>query len=93
MMKMEAVLELCITQEVIDRYASIGCTVFGQLLLEAMGYNADCTLFCKCNVGGYNIAWVLENGEEYCKTFFAEELLESLKGKSLSLTMEVRKDG
>ena len=92
-MKMEAALDLCVTEEVIEKYASIECTDFGQVLLEAMGYNAVCILFCKCSSGGYNIGWGLENGEEYIKRFFVNELLEALKGKTLYLTMEVRKDG
>ena len=93
MMNLEADLELCITEEVIAKYASIECLTFGDMLVQAMGYNADCILFCKCSVGGYNIRWCFENGDKYCKTFSVEELLNAMKGKILKLTMEVRKDG
>lgn len=93
MMKMKAALELCITEDIIHKYASIECLTFGNMLLQAMGYNADCILFCNCSVGGYNIGWCLENGNEYCKTFYIDELLNAMKGKTLELNMEVRRDG
>lgn len=80
-----------ISIEDLDKRAMIGDTLFGDILLEAMGYNATCFLFCKSNNGGYNIAWGTANGQEYIKTFFAGELLQALKGKTLNITTSITK--
>jgi hypothetical protein len=64
-----------ITEENIERYAIERNTDYGNILLKNMCYNAFCTLFCKCNKGGYNIAWALENGNEFIRTFEPVELM------------------
>ena len=43
-MTMKVALDL-ITEETIDKYASISCTEFGDILLQAMGINCGCTCF------------------------------------------------
>lgn len=75
----------------IDNRAERRDEIFGDVLLKAMGYGPTCicTVFCKCKRGGYNIGWMLENGDEYINTFTLDELLRGLKGKSLKIIMQV----
>ncbi|MBS5080409.1 MAG: hypothetical protein KH031_09640 [Clostridiales bacterium] len=76
-----------IYKETIDRYADIESDVFGNIILQAMGYNASCVMFCKCSKDdeSYNISWVLANGEQYVKTFSIEEILKALQGIKLAI--------
>lgn len=82
-----------IDKETIDQYAEIESDVFGDIVLQAMGYNASCAMFCKCSKDNksYNISWVLENGEQYVKTFCIEEILRAFQGKVLNLKFELLK--
>lgn len=89
-MKSTIALE-CTTKETIEAYASIRSCLFGQIILESMGYNGDCTCFCKCKAGGYNIGWMIRTGDEFIKTFSLEEIVESFSGKILRVTTEVTK--
>ena len=59
----------------IEKYATDWNVDFGDILLTAMGYNANCILFCKCKNGGYNLAWITENGDEFIKTFYIEDFI------------------
>lgn len=60
------------------------------ILVDALGINGSANVFCKCKNGGYNLSWVLGNGEEYVKTFSEEELLDALKGKIVDYELRVR---
>lgn len=61
------------------------------ILVDALGINGSANIFCRCRLGGYNLSWVLENGEEYAKTFSEEELLNALKGKIVDYSLNIRK--
>ena len=61
------------------------------ILVDALGINGSANVFCKCKYGGYNLSWVLGNGEEYVKTFSEEELLDALKGKIVDYELRIRK--
>ena len=61
------------------------------ILVDALGINGAANLFCKCRCGGYNISWVLSNGEEYAKTFSEEELLNALQGKIVDYDLKIRR--
>lgn len=76
-------------KEIIDAYASIRCEEFGQVILDSMGYNAECIWFGKCKEGGYNIGWALQRGDEFIKTFSFEEIAKAFCGKTLTITTEV----
>lgn len=89
MNKVRSLLEKTVTPEIIDAYASIECLYFGDVILQAMGYNAVCIMFCKCRTGGYNLGWGLEDGKEYAKTFQTEEILKAFEGKLLKLDISV----
>lgn len=60
------------------------------ILIDALGINGTSNLFCKCNTGGYNLSWILENGDEYMKTFSEDELLASLKNKIIDYEIKVK---
>lgn len=62
------------------------------MLVDALGINGSANVFCKCKNGGYNLSWVLENGDEYMQTFSEEELLNSLKGKIVDYSIKIRRD-
>ncbi len=79
-------------KEVVDEYASIRNIYFGQVILDAMGYNAGCVSFCKCKSGGYNIHWMTRAGDEFRKTFYWEEIHEAFKGKTLDVSIKVSKN-
>lgn len=68
--------------------------VFGDIILQAMGYapTCTCTVFCKCKRGGYNIGWMLENGDEYINTFTLGDILARLKGKQVKVDIRVTSD-
>lgn len=88
-MTMKVALEL-IPKETIDKYADIECDVFGEILVKAMGINGNCLLFKHSkHEGCYRIGWILDNGEEYHATFDYDTIVRSLKGKSMTLTMDV----
>lgn len=74
--QMNNLLNIEITEENIEKQAIKRNIDFGDILLKNMGYNAECTVFCKCNQGGYNIAWIIENGNEYIHTFDIAELMK-----------------
>lgn len=80
-----------IDKETVDQYAEIESDVFGGIILQAMGYDASCAMFCKCSKdnASYNISWVLANGEQYVKTFCIEEILMAFQGKVLNLKYSV----
>lgn len=59
------------------------------ILIDALGINGSANVFCKCKYGGYNLSWVLENGNEYVQTFSEEELLNALNNKVVEYTMKV----
>ena len=84
-----------VTVEVLDQFAdmeNIWGQMFGGIILDTMGYDADCFLFCKCSKGGYNIGWRLENGTQYVsKTFSADEILQSFQNKSIDVSVKVKK--
>ena len=60
------------------------------ILVDVLGINGSAHVFCKCKDGGYNLSWVLDNGEEYVKTFSEEELLNALNGKIVDCELRVR---
>ena len=60
------------------------------ILVDALGINGSAHVFCKCKDGGYNLSWVLDNGEEYVKTFSEEELLNVLQDKIVDCELRVR---
>lgn len=92
MMKSTATIALeYTTEETICAYASIGSTFFGDIILEAMGINGGCTVFCKCKNGGVNIGWMTRTGDEFMRTFSLKEIIESFSGKILDITTEVTK--
>ena len=62
-----------------------------EILVNALGINGDANIFCKCMYGGYNLSWVLENGNEYMQTFTEEELLNALLGKIVDYELKVRR--
>lgn len=37
-----------ISKETIDNYAKIKSDIFGDIILQTMGYKVDCQMFCKC---------------------------------------------
>lgn len=56
-------------------------TIFGSMILYALGIRAACTTFCKSAryAGLYVLSWILDNGEEYHDLFSEEEIMEALK--------------
>lgn len=87
-----------IDPESIDRYASIGCSTFGDILLAAMNYDADCTFFCRCSEieNAYNIGWVTESGAAFARTFPIQTLMRYINDSQRSLTISFsidREDG
>ena len=60
------------------------------ILIMALGINGSAHVFCKCKDGGYNLSWVLGNGEEYVKTFSENELLNVLQDKIVDGELRVR---
>lgn len=60
------------------------------ILVDALGINGDANFFGKCQTGGYNLSWILSNGNEYAKTFSEEELLAALKNKVVNYDLRVR---
>lgn len=88
-----ALLEECLTEEIVDSYASIESTTFGNVVLGALGINGDCVEFRKSlTKGNYIITYGLENGEEYRKTYMISEIMQAFKGKTLHMEMEVKRD-
>lgn len=90
------VAEFYINSKTLDWATEEGCpSVFNDyvadILIDALGINGSANVFCKCKHGGYNLSWVLENGEEYAKTFSEEELLSALKGKVIDYELRVRR--
>lgn len=61
------------------------------ILVDALGINGSADVFCKCKYGGYNLSWVLENGNEYIRTYSEEELLNALKGKIVDYELKIRR--
>lgn len=59
------------------------------ILIDALCINGSANVFCKCKYGGYNLSWVLKNGNEYVQTFSEEELLNALNNKVVEYTMKV----
>lgn len=88
-----ALLEECVTEEMVDNYASIESTTFGTVVIGALGINGDCVGFRKSTTkGNYNIGWVLENGTEYLHTYTISEIMQAFKGKTLHIEMEVKRE-
>ena len=96
MKKLQTVILDLLPMETIDNYFENDDTMFGDILLKAMGYEATCTFLARCKRGNrngwYNIGWMLENGDEYANTFSPEEIKRALKGKTLTLYAEVKYD-
>lgn len=88
-MVMKVALDL-IPKGRIDEYAEMNCHVFGDILLEAMGYNASCAAFTKRADGKYNIDYALDDGAEFSHTLVYEDIRRALEGKSLTLTTSVK---
>lgn len=59
------------------------------ILILSLGINGSPEVFCKCANGGYNLSWILENGEEYIMTFSEEELLSSLEKKYVAQEIKI----
>lgn len=96
MTRLEEIMKMLmnyIDKETIDQYADIESDIFGDIILQAMGYNASCAMFCKCSKDdeSYNISWVLANGEQYVKTFCTEEIIRAFQGKVLNLQYSVER--
>ena len=88
-MTMRVALDL-IPKETIDDYAGIECTVFGDILVKALGINGGCTLFKRCKHGDcYILAWIADDGEVYDARFDLDTIMRSLKDKHMTLTMDV----
>lgn len=81
-----------IDKETIDQYAEIESDVFGNIILQAMGYNASCAMFRKHSKDdeSYNISWMLANGEQYVRTFCIDEIVRAFQGKVLNLQYSVK---
>ena len=91
------VAEFYIDSKTLDWVTTESCpSIFNEyvadILVDALGINGSANVFCKCKNGGYNLSWVLENREEYVKTFSEEELLNALKGKIIDYELRVRKE-
>lgn len=89
------VAEIYIDSKTLDWATRVGCPlVFKEyvidILTDALGINGSATVFCKCKHGGYNLSWILENGNEYVKTFSEKELLNALKGKVVDCELRVK---
>ena len=88
-----ASLEVCLTEEIVDLYASIRSSIFGDIVLGALGINGDCIEFRKSlTKGNYIITYGLENAKEYQKTYRIDEIMKAFKGKTLHMEMEVKRD-
>ena len=90
------IADFYIDSKTLDWATTEGCpSIFNEyiadILVDALGINGDANLFCKCRCGGYNLSWVLENGNEYTQTFSEEELLDALKGKIVDYELRIRK--
>ena len=90
------VADFYINSETLKWATEKGCpSIFNEyiadILVDALGINGTSNVFCRCQLGGYNLSWVLENGEEYARTFSEEELLDALKDKIVDFTIKVRK--
>ena len=89
------VADFYIDSKTLDWATTEGCpSIFNEyvadILVDALGINGSANVFCKCKNGGYNLSWVLENGEEFAKTFSEEELLNALKEKIVDCELRVR---
>ena len=89
------VAEFYIDSKTLDWATKEGCpSVFNEyvadILVDALGINGSANVFCKCKNGGYNLSWVLKNGNEYVKTFSEEELLNTLKEKIVDYQLRVK---
>ena len=62
------------------------------ILVKALGMNGTSNVFCKSISGGYNLSWILQNGEEYIRTFSEEELLRALKNKTIKENIQVNEN-
>ena len=88
-MTMQVALDL-IPKETIDDYADIECTVFGDILVKALGINGGCTLFKHSKHDDcYILAWTTDDGEIYDARFDLDTIMRSLKGKIMEMTMDV----
>lgn len=90
------VAEFYIDSKTLDWATEEGCpSIFNEyvadILVDALGINGSANVFCKCKNGGYNLSWVLKNGNEYVNTFSEEELLNALKGKIIDYELKIRK--
>jgi hypothetical protein len=80
----------CLPKETIDDYAGIESTVFGEILVQALGINGSCWLFKHSkHAGRYILGWVTDDGEAHDELFDLDTIMGGLKGKSATLTMDV----
>ncbi len=96
MKKLQSVCLDLLPKGIIDNYFENDDTMFGDLLLQAMGYDAVCTFLAICKRGShkgwYNIGWMLGNGDEYANTFSPDEIERALKGKTANVYVEIIKE-
>ena len=56
-------------------------TIFGSMILYALGIRAACTTFCKSAryEGRYVLSWICDNGDEYHDIVSEEEIMAALE--------------
>lgn len=87
-MRMRASLEL-MPKEEFENYVKIGCDVFGDILLQAMGFGSGCAGLYLREGGWIDIDQVEDDGDIYRHTVHYDDVRKSLIGKSLTLTATV----
>lgn len=66
---------------------------YGDIILKCLGYNAGCIDIRRlrsADVPSVNILYATYDGEEYIRTFVVKEIVESLKGKIVDYSYDVR---
>ena len=59
---------------------------------KALGIDGTANVFCKSISGKYNLSWILQNGDEYIRTFSEEELLRALQNKTIKENIQVNEN-
>ena len=62
------------------------------ILVKALGIDGTANVFCKSISGKYNLSWILQNGDEYIRTFSEEELLRALQNKTIKENIQVNEN-
>lgn len=62
------------------------------ILVKALGIDGTANVFCKSISGKYNLSWILQNGDEYIRTFSEEELLRALQNKTIEENIQVNEN-